>query len=794
MEAAMPFVHPLLSTRRAARVRLFPPALLVTFGAAAILALVAVPATASASREDDGRSGSNSDAVIAWNENAGEAARAACISPIDNPLHESRAYAMTHVAIHDALNAIDRRSQPYAFDGEARRRASPDAAVAAAARDVLVALLSQIPAPFPPACGAAGVASVEADYMVALGAIPDGRAKTRGIEVGKSAAAAILALRAADGSNTPLGVPGYPQGALPGVYRFTPGFPFAFAPGWADVTPFVLKDSSEFRPGPPDAVTGRKYAADFKEVKRLGGDGVTTPSARTAEQTEIARFWVESAPLQWNRIARAVSAGRGLDLWEQARLFGLLNLGLADGYIASFDTKYHYNYWRPVTAIRNADADGNPRTSGAPKWTPLVPTPPIPDYDSAHSVEGGIAAKVLKRFFGTDQISFETCSLSLPTGTCDDESPVRRRYTSFSQAAHENGVSRILVGFHFRKAVEEGIEHGRTIGNLTIDHFLRPAGGHHNRGGHGSWTARLSHRLRAFPGKNGKIAFESDRHGGDPDIWTMRPRGSRLVNLTADSEGSDQLANWRADGRKIVFMSDRETSSNPTPPGLEGPDYEIFVMNADGSNPTQITFNELDDEDPAWSPTGNRIVFQRDLIPARGEVDYDILTMRADGTGEENLTNSPGLLEHEPSWSPNGGKIAFARAPNTDSNNDIYKMSPDGSKVQRLTINALDNEFPNWSPDGRRIAFNSNRDDRRKEENFEVYTMRAGGGHVTRLTFNKAGDGLPAWSPNGRKIAFASDRAGAADIHTMRANGHDQVNRTNKKSFDYAPDWGAARR
>ncbi len=129
------------------------------------------------------------------------------------------------------------------------------------------------------------------------------------------------------------------------------------------------------------------------EVKRLGGDGQTTPSERSSEQTEIALFWVESSPLQWNRIARTASASRGLDAWQQARLFGLLNMALADGYIGSFETKYHYNYWRPVTAIRLADSDGNPDTSADPTWTPLVVTPPIPDYDSAHSVQGGAAVR-----------------------------------------------------------------------------------------------------------------------------------------------------------------------------------------------------------------------------------------------------------------------------------------------------------------------------------------------------------------------------------------------------------------
>jgi hypothetical protein len=466
MEAAMPFIHPSPSTTGAIRV-LLAPTLLVVSIAAIVLALVAAPASAHPTVR--------SDAVSAWNANAGEAALAACISPNNNPLHESRLYAMTHVAIHDALNAIDSRSEPYVFDGEAKRRTSPDAAVAAAARDVLVPSLRELPAPVPPDCIDAGVASVEADYATALDKIPNGRAKARGVELGQAAAGAILALRATDGADTPLLDFAYPQGVRPGEYRFTPGFDFAFAPGWENVTPFVLNDSSQFRPGPPDPVTGRKYAADLNEVKRLGRDDVTTPSDRTAEQTEIARFWVESSPLQWNRIARTVSAGSGLNLWEKARLFGLLNMGLADGYIGSFETKYHYNYWRPVTAIRNADADGNRRTTGDPTWSPLVPTPPIPEYESAHSVEGGVAATVLKRFFGADDIEFQACSLTLPAGsTCDGESPVWRTYSGFSQAARENGLSRILVGFHFRKAVDEGIEHGRKIANHAVDNFLRP--------------------------------------------------------------------------------------------------------------------------------------------------------------------------------------------------------------------------------------------------------------------------------------------------------------------------------
>jgi hypothetical protein len=413
------------------------------------------------------------DAVTDWNARAGRAAIAACISPADDPLHESRLYAMVHVAIHDALNAIDRRSRPYAYDAQANPATSADAAVAAAARDVLVAVIGELP--FPDACKQAGIATTEADYASALAAIADGVAKTQGIEVGQAAAAAILALRAGDGSDTPLLDFDYPQGSNPGDYRFTPGFNFVFAPGWANVTPFVLNRPSQFRPGPPYKVSSKRYAADFNEIKTLGGDDVNTPSARTADQTEIGLFWLESSPLAWNRLARSVAASQGLDRWENARLFGLLNVAMADGYIGSWETKFLYNYWRPVTAIHTADSDGNPDTAADPTWTPLQLTYPIPDYDSAHSVEGGAAAQVLMDFFGTDAIAFSACSLTLPVGSrCTDLSPVFRSFSSFSEAAEENGLSRILVGIHFRYAVEQGIRHGRRIGKRAVNLYMRP--------------------------------------------------------------------------------------------------------------------------------------------------------------------------------------------------------------------------------------------------------------------------------------------------------------------------------
>ena len=335
--------------------RVHPHRLTRSLGAAvAALALAAPAASAHHPR---------SDAVAGWNTNAGKAAVAACISPVGPSPAEARIYAMTHIAIHDALNAIDRRSRPYAYHGRARRHASLDAAVATAARDVLVPTLGQLVWLVPQACADAAVASVEADYAAALGAIRDGRAKTRGVAVGRAAANAILTLRATDDVDELLvGDPEYDEGTEPGEYRFTPGTPFAFGPRFGELEPFVLRDGSQFRPGPPHAVTDPRYTADFNQIKRLGGDGATTPSARTPDQTEIALFWFESSPLQWNRIARTVAKSTRLDPWEQARLHGLLNLALVDGYIGTFETKYHYNSWRPVTAIRTADTDGNPDT------------------------------------------------------------------------------------------------------------------------------------------------------------------------------------------------------------------------------------------------------------------------------------------------------------------------------------------------------------------------------------------------------------------------------------------------
>jgi len=429
------------------------------------------------------------DAVTDWNARAGAAAIAACYAPIFDPLHESRLYAMTHIAMHDALNAIQRRSQPYAYDVIAPAGASVDAAAAAAARDVLASQLAAHPFAFAPpeACADVAIAQVEAEYTAALGAIPDGDAKSDGIATGQAAAAAILALRTGDGADTAFADPAWPQGTAVGEWRFTDGLPFALSPGWQNVTPFALTSADQFRPRAPFPISCGKlrqpgsrgsclqYARDLRDVKYFGGAGT---HVRSEDETQIALFWIASSPLAWNRIGREVTAGRGLDPWENARLFALLNMALADGYIASIHAKYRFDFWRPETAIRLADTDGNPYTYADPTWVPLgAPTPPAPDHESAHSVEGAAAAEVFRRVFGTDQVSFDACSFSLPdpSQACGGVSEVRRSYTSFSEAARENGRSRVLVGYHFQNAVDEGLKRGRKIGAEAVTNYLRPS-------------------------------------------------------------------------------------------------------------------------------------------------------------------------------------------------------------------------------------------------------------------------------------------------------------------------------
>jgi PAP2 superfamily len=421
------------------------------------------------------RSGSSGEAVLMWNDIAAQATVTSGISPLLDPLHESRLYAMVHIAINDALNAIQRRTRPYVFNIGTFPGASPEAAVAAAAHDVLVPVLRDLPDVFAAADIDRAVQEVDDAYNAALGAIADGKAKRQGIAIGKAAAAVIVATRSGDGADTEFLDHDKPRSDAPGQFQFVEKTDFQVAPGWADVTPFVMRSGAQYRPRPPYDLTSKKYAADLNEIKEFGR---LEPSSRDAEQTEIAFFWFEASPMRWNRIARTVSEEVGLDLWANARLFGLLNVALADGYIGNWDSKQFYNRWRPETAVRLADTDGNPNTTGEATWTPLWGSSgATPEYDSGHTIEGSAAAVVLADVFGTDAMTFDVCSYTFkdsPQNNCDGSEPIVRHYASFSQASDENGVSRIYIGWHFRNAVDSGHKHGTQIGNRAVNHFFQP--------------------------------------------------------------------------------------------------------------------------------------------------------------------------------------------------------------------------------------------------------------------------------------------------------------------------------
>jgi membrane-associated phospholipid phosphatase len=384
-------------------------------------------------------SGASADEVIRWNQIATDAATAAKT----DPLTESRIFAIMHVAIHDAVNSIEPRYDPYQLKKSSAPGASIEAAIAAAAHDTLVVV-------FPTAKSTFDTAMQET-----LRTLPDNLQKPAGLEVGQKSAKAILAARENDGANRTVQ---YIPGTQPGEYCPTPpDFTPAFVPHWGNITPFVLKSAAQFRPAEPPAVNSPRALADIAEVRAIGGINSTT---RTAEQSEIARYWYENSPTSWNRIAREVSPMQHLNVWENARLFALVNLAMADGFIAGFETKYHYNYWRPVTAIRQG---------GDAEWLSFLWTPPVPDYPSTHTVLGAAAATVMARFFNTDLVCFAMTSGEPNAG-------ITRKFWSFSQAARENGASRILCGIHFRTAVNAGYEQGERVGEWVFEHALRPSG------------------------------------------------------------------------------------------------------------------------------------------------------------------------------------------------------------------------------------------------------------------------------------------------------------------------------
>lgn len=389
----------------------------------------------------------SNNVVLEWNEVAYEAYGGAAYQ---NSLMASRINAMTHLAIHDALNAIYPVYSTYAFKAK-DAGADPIAAVASAAHAVLV---HEIPEK---------TAFLDSSLNQSLSAVTDGDAKIRGIQLGKEAGQTILDDRANDGSvGDPIGP--VPPSNIPGTYQTVPPFDFIFAPFWKDVKPFGLQRKDQFRSEPHPSLDSDAYTEAFNEVKEIGR---LNSALRTEDKSDCASFWYEFSEAGWNRVARIVAKNRKLGLLETARLFALVDMAMADAYIAGWESKFHYNLWRPYTAIRNANQDGNNYTAEDQQWEPALPTPPVQDYPSTHSVLGNAAATVLAGLLG-DQTPL---TMSSPTAL-PGSGP--RNFTRFSQAADENADSRVMAGIHFRFASDAGQEMGNRIGQWVMDNQLKP--------------------------------------------------------------------------------------------------------------------------------------------------------------------------------------------------------------------------------------------------------------------------------------------------------------------------------
>jgi PAP2 superfamily len=391
--------------------------------------------------------------VVTWNAALLVIVRTPGAQP--KTVHPTRSFAIMHAAIYDAVNAIDKTHEPYLVRlRDVSRSASQDAAASAAAHEVLVALYPNFQA------------TLDNQLKQSLALIPDGPDKTEGITIGKTVADQILAARSSDGSNAQL-VP-FVFGNAPGDFQSTPpNFPSPQFTNWSHVTPFALESASQFRLGPPPALTSDAYTDAFNEVKSLG---IVNSITATADQMLTGHFWNGAIQNYWNEITQTATIGHNLNTARTARLFALLNLSFADGVIAFYDTKYTYNFWRPVTAIRAAASDGNPGTLADPNWLPEVTnTTPDPSYPGAHAVLSAAGASVLNSFFGKKDFDLIVTSEVLPG--------VTRSFTNFSAANKEATLSRIFAGVHFRTDLTSGNRMGSEVADFVVDNFMTPVHG-----------------------------------------------------------------------------------------------------------------------------------------------------------------------------------------------------------------------------------------------------------------------------------------------------------------------------
>jgi hypothetical protein len=385
--------------------------------------------------------------ITDWDEKA--IAAVVPLASVPSPYTPYAAYRMmgiVHVAMFDAVNSIEPRYRPYLVQLPADRATSKEAAAAAAAAAILASIDAKT---------AGEIKVALASY---LASIPDGAAKSDGVKLGEAVAARVLEARANDGSNAP---DDYRPRTTPGVYVATS---IMRGPMWPRVKPFAMTSPSQFRPGPPIALDSKEWATDFNEIKDYGG---RNSAKRTAQQAETARFWLVAGPVGYHPFLRQLVTARQLGVVESARFMALAGIAINDALIAVLDAKYHYNFWRPITAIRNGDNDGNPATDREATWQPIANTPMHPEYPCAHCIQSGSVAGVVKAVFGTADIP--EIALTSPTAP-----GVTRRWTNMNALTEEIASARIWAGFHYRFSTRVGTDMGLRIGDYVVKRAMQP--------------------------------------------------------------------------------------------------------------------------------------------------------------------------------------------------------------------------------------------------------------------------------------------------------------------------------
>ncbi|HMF10597.1 MAG TPA: vanadium-dependent haloperoxidase [Thermoanaerobaculia bacterium] len=382
------------------------------------------------------------DTVTDWNQKAGDIVTAAKLTPAS----ATRILAIVQTAVYEAANAVTRRYPASALKIEASPGSSVDAAIAAANHAVLSQLLPS------------QQAAIDGAYQAALASIPDGAPRTNGVAVGEKAADVMVRMCATDGADK---VESYRPYTVAGVYVPTS---IPIASQWAERRPWLMAKADQFRPGPPPKLTSEQWARDYNEIKALGAKN---SSRRTAEQTAIARFWEATQPPIYHALVRSAAGSPGREITQNARLFMAVSQALDDSYIAIFDAKYHYNFWRPVTAIRNGDIDGNDATERDASWTPLIDTPMHPEYPCAHCILSGTVGTVLEAEFKP---------MPTLTTTSSTANGAERTWSSTADFMQEVANARIYDGVHYRNSTEVGTAMGRKVGALAVAKYLaRPA-------------------------------------------------------------------------------------------------------------------------------------------------------------------------------------------------------------------------------------------------------------------------------------------------------------------------------